>query len=396
MSFTPNIDAFRAQVERMQSQGSTSGPMRAHYQALDREITAQTSGMNLLRNREAISAFERNLGSNGFKRDLLSLADNPDVLRRILPQMIAQPDSMVQIVDRAAAAAAPTQRPAQQQRPAAAAQTEAPRRPAAPAADAPAAPPRRVQSQASPVAAAAEPAAPAPAETTAPEATAAPAAGGVLGKMERLEQFDGYKELLGRIENNPRLNDMFGAMLTGGGGDPAAAEETLDGILSQAEQNPRIFRDLIQTIDEKPGMVSSIAESMANDPKNGMMMIGMYSQFHQGFGKTLEGFLGAGAMDGLIQGLMGMIGKLFGGSGGFMAMGNNGGDLLAQFGRITGATAPVTTIDAATGTASDPARPGTQTQTPVQLAQQREAELRRTGQTQQPPGMAAPAPSGAS
>lgn len=195
-----------------------------------------------------------------------------------------------------------------------------------------------------------------------------------------------------RVEGNPRLKDMFDSMMNGGGDDPAAAERTLDGILAQAEQNPNIFKDLVKTIDEKPGVVSSIAETMANDPKNGMMMIGMYSQFQQGFGKSLDGMFGPGVLDGLIQGLIGMIGQFFGKSGGLMSMGNNGGDLLRQFGSIVGNTPPVTTIDADSGVASDPARPGTQT--PAQLAMQREAEMRRTGQTQQP-GMNAPAPSGA-
>jgi hypothetical protein len=215
--------------------------------------------------------------------------------------------------------------------------------------------------------------------------------------MERITQIDGYAELMQRINANPRLQDMFGAMMNGNGDDPAAADAALDGILAQAEKNPAIFRDLTKTIDEKPGVVSSIAENMANNPQAGLMALGMYSQFQQGGGLgQIERLFGPGALDGMISGLMNMIGQFFGGSGGLMAMGNNGGDLLAQFGKIVGGLPETTRIDPATGVAGDPARPGTET--PVQLAQQREEQLRRDGQLQRP-GVSAPAgpqPSGAS
>lgn len=392
-------NTIRLKDEIVRQAAGAEGPRQQQYRALSATLNDATDWNSLPGNIGAIRQLEANLaGDPNFRGAVRNLAiNNPAALNRIIPQILQNPDSMKQVVNSTAASlrpaeAAPTRAPAASPEPVrvvAAAPTvrsqrdsAAPQRPAAGER-----PPAPVD-----VAASASASPSAPPASGAP--TAAAPAGDILGKVEQLTGIDGYSELMARVEANPRLKDMFGAMLAGGGDDPAAAEATLDGILEQARQNPNIFRDLSRTIDEKPGMVSSIAESMANDPKNGMMMIGMYSQFHQGFGRTLEGFLGAGALDGLIQGLMGMIGKLFGGSGGFMAMGNNGGDLLAQFGRLTGSTAPVTTVDAATGATGEPTRPGTET--PAQLAQQREERLRREGQLQQQPGgMSAPAPAGA-
>lgn len=374
----PNVSAL---IDAVEQQRAGSNPARkAQYDSL--LSTLENSGMA-----DKVDRLEEMLKTDaGFRGNLYKLAlHNPAALERIAPQALQNPGNMKELVANAARPPRPaSEAPATEAR----ATPQAPRRATAP----------KVESQArertAPAEVAAAPAANAATQQEAPPPVVTQTEQEQLlaGKIQKLQSIDGFQELRQRVEGNPRLKDMFDSMMNGGGDDPAASERTLDGILAQAEQNPKIFRDLIKTIDEKPGVVSSIAETMANDPKNGMMMIGMYSQFQQGLGKSLDGLFGPGVLDGLIQGLIGMIGQFFGKSGGLMSMGNNGGDLLRQFGSIVGNTPPVTTIDADSGVASDPARPGTQT--PAQLAMQREAEMRRTGQTQQP-GMNAPAPSGA-
>lgn len=379
----PNVSALIDAVEK-QREGANPA-RRAQYDSL--LTTLENSGMA-----SKVDRLEGMLKTDAsFRGNLYRLAlHNPAALERIAPQALQNPGNMKELV----ATAARPPRPV-----VAEAHTEA--RPAAPAHAASKPPRPHVESQAgarpAPVEVAAATDAPTTGEESAPPVVTQTAEEQSFGdKFKRLQGIEGYAGLVERIQANPRLQDMFGTMVNGGGDDPAAAEKMIDGILERAESNPKIFVELSRTIDEKPGVVSSIAENMANNPQAGLMALGMYSQFQQGGGLgQMERLFGPGALDGMIAGLMNMIGQFFGGSGGLMAMGNNGGDLLAQFGKIVGGLPETVKIDAMTGEAGSPARPGTET--PVQLAQQREEQLRRDGQLQRP-GMAAPAgpqPSGA-
>ena len=311
--------------------------------SLKQTLDNQTSGANILRNASGIRSFEALLQEDPqFKSDVRQLAlQNPAAMERIVPQILRSPDDMKTLVANTLSANAP--------KPAAAAQQPAAQQPAAPSRPAAAAAPARPKptiesaggapSRPEPVAAAAATAGAAKPETPAASAApAAPATGGNLldemaDKMEQLAQIPGYNDLLDRVEGNPHLDDMFKTML-----DPSkdveGGSKMLDEILERAGSTPEeraqstIFTDLVKTIDEKPGMVSSLASNFANDPKTGMMMIGMYSQFSQGFGKFIDDLFGPGFLDGMLGTLMDYVGKLLGQSGGLMNMSNNGGGLL--------------------------------------------------------------------
>lgn len=340
-SLAPNATNLAREIEEEARKNPAS---RGQFDSLKQTLDQHTSGWNGINNISGISQFEKLLANDPtFKQDVRRLAlQNPAALEKIVPDLLKNPDGIKQLVTTTAAANAPRATAQAAAAPAAASTTQSttpaaattPRRPAA--------------ARAEPAAVAAAPAAGTPAATAAattpaPAQAAAPATpnpgGNALDtfaqKMEQLKQVPGYEDLYQRVQGNPQLSAMFSTMMDPSK-DSSGADGLLDNILERAGKTPEerakstLLTDLVKTIDEKPGMVSSIASNFANDPKTGMMMIGMYSQFNQGFGKMLDGLMGPGALDGMLTSLMAVVGKFLGQSGGLMNMSNNGGGLLKQ------------------------------------------------------------------
>jgi hypothetical protein len=143
---------------------------------------------------------------------------------------------------------------------------------------------------------------------------------------------------MARIEQNDDLGAMFNSLMSGSEDDPQARSKALDDILMQTRKNPDMLTDLVKTIDEKPGVVSSIAGMAANDPKMAMTALGMYSQFNQGFGKMLDGLFGPGVLDKLLVSLMGSIAPMLSNSNALMLTSNNGGGLTQTAMRLLSGT----------------------------------------------------------
>lgn len=333
-NLAPNATALAAEIDR---ESKNNPEMRGQFDSLKQTLDHHTSGMNMMMNMGGIAQFERLLKNDpAFKDNVRQLAlQNPAALEQIVPAMLKKPGEMQQLVT----ATANANTPQQPQATATAPQTAAPAPSAAPQRSAPTivsavAP----QAQPDPAPADAAPAAEAPQAAASAPAAAAPAAeisplDILAGKTAQLAEIPGYGDLMERVANNPQLTDMFAGMAPADG-DATDAIAVVDQILGRAGSTPEeraestLFTDLVKTIDEKPGMVSSIAANFSNDPKTGMMMVGMYSQFNQGFGKFLGDFIGADFMDGILNSLMTYIGKMIGQSSALMNMSNNNGSLL--------------------------------------------------------------------
>lgn len=332
-SLAPNATRLAEEIER---EARSNPAKRGQFDSLKQTLDRHTSGFGAVTNMSGIAKFEGLLASDpAFKQDVRRLAlQNPAALERIVPDLLKNPNGMKQLITTTAAANAPRPTQAAAAQPAAAPAASRPQS-AAPA-QAAAAPARPAAKPAAEPAAAAAAAAPAAAAgSAAPAAQAENPLDALAAKMAQLEQIPGYKDLEQRIQSNPQLTQMFDTLINPTK-DASGAGNMLDDILNRAGKTPEersqstLLTDLVKTMDEKPGMVSSIASNFANDPKTGMMMIGMYSQFNQGIGKTLDGFLSPGALDGMLMSMMGFIGKILGQSGGLMNMSNNGGGLLQQ------------------------------------------------------------------
>lgn len=335
----PNATQLADEIE---AEARKNPAQRAQLDSLKSALDRETSGMKLATNMGGIVKLDSLLGSDpAFKSNIRQLAlNNPAALEKIIPQALANPSSMQQLVATTAAAQPGLKK-------------------TAPQAEAPAGAAPVIKSQVEPAVVVAGGKNPAPEAAAEKPAAAAPGKADTTqtqlqADLVELSKVPGFAELVDRAENNPQLKDMFSALTTGG--NPAEAQATVASILKRAGDTPEerlkstMFTDLVKTIDEKPGVVSSIASSFANDPKTGMMMVGMYSQFNQGFGKMLDGIFGQGALDGIFQGIMQYVGKMLGQSGGLMSMSNNGGGLLNQALGALGATpAQVNQIDPANG-----------------------------------------------
>lgn len=331
-SMAPNTMALAREIDKQ----AENNPAQAQaLESLTAALKAQSGNVR------GISTLEKLLGNDAqFKSQVRALAlQNPAALEKILPQALSNPDSMKTLVAQTAAAHGPARTAAPSPvaaSPVAAATPQAaprvqsaaaPARPEAPAAAAPRAAP--VEVAVAPVAAT-----PAPSEPAA--AAAAPAQNGALPRLSEMTDLDklaelsevaGYNDLMDRIEKNPDLGAMFDSLMSGSEDDPAARTKALDDILHQTRKNPDMLSDLVKTIDEKPGVVSSIAGMAANDPKMAMTALGMYSQFNQGFGKMLDGLFGPGVLDKLLVSLMGTIAPMLSNSNALMLTSNNGGSL---------------------------------------------------------------------
>ncbi len=339
-SLAPNATNLAKEIEE---QARNNPAQRGQFDSLKQTLDQQTSGFNGINNLSGINKFEKLLASDAtFKEDVRRLAlQNPAALEKIVPALLQNPNGMKQLIT-TTAAANPSARAAPEAAAPAAAKNPAP---AAATANTNTAQRRAAPAEPAAVAAPAAQAAPAAAPAAATAASAQPAAAApdpdkdplntFAQKMEQLKQIPGYEDLNQRIQGNPQLSGMFSSMMDPSK-DAAGADSVLDSVLNRAGKTPAeraestLLTDLVKTIDEKPGMVSSIASNFANDPKTGMMMIGMYSQFNQGFGKMLDGLMGPGALDGMLTSLMSVVGKFLGQSGGLMNMSNNGGGLLQQ------------------------------------------------------------------
>lgn len=338
-SMAPNTMALAREIE---AQAAKNPAQAQALESLTASLKAQSGNIR------GISTLEDLLGRDAkFKGEVRALAlQNPAALEKILPQALSNPTNMQGLVAQTAAASLGP-------RPAAAPVQQA-AAPSAPAAARPGAP--KVESTAAnkpaPAAVAAAPnvvppmAAAAPAAATpnvAPESpVAAPTAMAALSgmtdlqKMAELTEVPGYNDLMNRIEKNPDLGAMFDSLMSGTDKDPAARSKALDDILLQTRKNPDMLTDLVKTIDEKPGVVSSIAGMAANDPKMAMTALGMYSQFNQGFGKMLDGLFGPGVLDKLLVSLMGSIAPMLSNSAAVMVTSNNGGSLTQKAMSILG------------------------------------------------------------
>lgn len=308
-TMVPNTMALAREINEKAAQD----PSKAQaLESLTAAMKAQSGNLT------GISALETLLGKDAaFKSDVRNLAlQNPAALEKILPQALGNPDGMKALVAQTAAAnlgtkpatAAPTIQSAVAPKPAT---------------------PIGVMAQ---TPAAAEPAAPAAA------APAAPATTGMndIQKLAELQKTPGYDDLMARIQKNDDLGAMFDSLMNGSKDDPQARSKAIDDILTQTRKNPDMLTDLVKTIDEKPGVVSSIAGMAANDPKMAMTALGMYSQFSQGFGKMLDGLFGPGVLDKLLVSLMGSVAPMLSNSSALMLTSNNGGSLTQKAMQILG------------------------------------------------------------
>lgn len=328
-AMAPNTMALAREISAKAEQD----PSKAQaLQSLTAAMKAQAGNFS------GVAALETLLGKDAaFKNDVRNLAlQNPAALEKILPQALANPDGMKSLVAQTAAASLAA-------RPAA----------AAPTIQSAVAPKPQAAPQATPVGVLAQTpaAAPTPAAQSTPEPASAPAAESVvqpgaaapvatgmsdLQKMAELQKTPGYDDLMARIEKNDDLGAMFDSLMNGSKDDPQARSKALDDILRQTRKNPNMLTDLVKTIDEKPGVVSSIAGMAANDPKMAMTALGMYSQFNQGFGKLLDGLFGPGVLDKLLVSLMGSVAPMLSNSNALMLTSNNGGSLTQKAMQILG------------------------------------------------------------
>lgn len=352
-AMVPNTMALAREINEKAAQD----PSKAQaLESLTAAMKAQSGNLT------GISALETLLGKDAaFKSDVRNLAlQNPAALEKILPQALGNPDGMKALVAQTAAANLAT-------KPATAAPTiqsaVSPKPAQAPAA-APQATPIGVMAQ---TPAAAEPAAPAAA------APAAPATTGMndIQKLAELQKTPGYDDLMARIQKNDDLGAMFDSLMNGSKDDPQARSKAIDDILEQTRKNPDMLTDLVKTIDEKPGVVSSIAGMAANDPKMAMTALGMYSQFSQGFGKMLDGLFGPGVLDKLLVSLMGSVAPMLSNSSALMLTSNNGGSLTQKAMQILGgAPAEVNVVSPENGAVN--------TQTGAQFQQEAEKKTAAT------------------
>lgn len=348
-TMVPNTMALAREINEKAAQD----PSKAQaLESLTAAMKAQSGNLT------GISALETLLGKDAaFKSDVRNLAlQNPAALEKILPQALGNPDGMKALVAQTAAAnlgtkpatAAPTIQSAVAPKPA----------------TAPQATPIGVMAQ---TPAAAEPAAPAAA------APAAPATTGMndIQKLAELQKTPGYDDLMARIQKNDDLGAMFDSLMNGSKDDPQARSKAIDDILTQTRKNPDMLTDLVKTIDEKPGVVSSIAGMAANDPKMAMTALGMYSQFSQGFGKMLDGLFGPGVLDKLLVSLMGSVAPMLSNSSALMLTSNNGGSLTQKAMQILGgAPAEVNVVSPENGAVN--------TQTGAQFQQEAEKKTAAT------------------
>lgn len=321
-SVAPNTMALAREIDAQ----AASNPAQAKaLESLTASMKAQSGNLR------GIGALEELLDKDAqFKSEVRALAlQNPAALEQILPQALGNPANMKSLVTQTAAAnlgpkpataqaaAAPAPQQAAARQPSAAPQVQSAVAPAAPAAP-----------QVAPIGvmAAATPAAPTPNAAAAGPSTALKDMND-LQKMAELQETPGYNDLMARIEKNDDLGAMFSSLMSSSEDDPQARSKALDDILMQTRKNPDMLTDLVKTIDEKPGVVSSIAGMAANDPKMAMTALGMYSQFNQGFGKMLDGLFGPGVLDKLLVSLMGSIAPMLSNSNALMLTSNNGGGL---------------------------------------------------------------------
>jgi hypothetical protein len=344
-SVAPNTMALAREIDAQ----AANNPAQAQALAsLTASMKAQSGNLR------GIGALEELLGKDAqFKSEVRALAlQNPAALEQILPQALGNPDNMKSLVAQTAAAnlgpkpatapaaTAPAPQQAAARQPSAAPQVQSAVAPAAPAAP-----------QVAPIGVMA---APPPAAPTANAAATGPSTAlsemNDLQKMAELQETPGYDDLMARIEQNDDLGAMFSSLMSGSEGDPQARSKALDDILIQTRKNPDMLTDLVKTIDEKPGVVSSIAGMAANDPKMAMTALGMYSQFNQGFGKMLDGLFGPGVLDKLLVGLMGSIAPMLSNSNALMLTSNNGGSLTQTAMRLLNGTPDeVTTVSPENG-----------------------------------------------
>ena len=186
---------------------------------------------------------------------------------------------------------------------------------------------------------------PEPAPAAQPGTPASPASTASLNaKMEQLSKAEGFNDLMDRAASNPRLADMFKALMATTG-SVKEREEALDDVLGRLKENPKMLSNLVNTIDNHHDVVTSISENFAGNPKLGLMTLAKTSeamnnpviQFISGifdkmnFGGGLSGGFGGAGLDRMIVGLLNMVGGLMGGSKDLMGVfDNNGGTRLAS------------------------------------------------------------------
>ena len=273
-------------------------------------------------------SLERNLRTDAvFRQQVKDLAiKDPAKLEKILPEALKSPDQMKRIV--AEASKGLSSAPQVEADPAGQAQeTAVPKKKPEPVAVAAAVPPpprpprekgvvEKIVDAVTPTAQAATlPAA------RANEGTALDRMDGKATKpndqLLQLGAMSGFSEFADKVNKNTHLKEAIGRALADGGSEQS--KEIIGTLYEQAQDDPQFFAKLNKTIDSTPpNLMSTFARQIADNPKTGMMMFGMYNNM-AGSGGIMGALMKIPAISELIANVLpaisALMDKIFGAMG---------------------------------------------------------------------------------
>lgn len=291
-----------------------------------------------------------------------AMEKDPQSFERSIPQIVAQPQNLSQIVatleksSPAVAAKKPESQPATAPVAGVLGATAQANNAAPKPAQPPAAPPAADQGLAQRAINAAIPSAQA-AGTTRP-----PAAQTTNDDLDTIINAKGFREFEANLQSNkvPAVTEAARALIGNGNADPEASAAGMKAIADQLRKDPDFLIKINKTMDEKPGVLSGIANDITafgGGAKGVLAGVAGYSQFSQSafaqssFGQMIFQFLEklftGGGLSGLVNGILGKAGMDFRvgtESQNIHVLSNNGGMGARQALAVVGSTPADVTV----------------------------------------------------